>query len=397
MKSRSTKDTVYSIVDATDSLDALMASMVKAEYVTIDTEFVRDNSYWSKLCLIQIASDKQAAIIDPLSDGIDLSSFHDLLRNENVTKVLHACRQDLEIFYQADKVIPIPLFDTQIAAMVCGFGDSVGYERLVAKFTNHNLDKSQRFTDWARRPLTEKQLDYAIGDVTHLRDIYKALAATLERTGRQEWLEEEEAILTNPGTYELDPEDAWRRLKTRSNDRTFLAVLKTTASWREEQAREKNLPRNRIVRDEALMEIAATKPKDQRALSKLRHVGNGVAMGRMGKQILEALKIGLEMEGDERPSLPQKRKVPASAEPTVELLKVLLKHKCTSHEVAQKLVANTSDLEKIAIGDLENVPALQGWRNEVFGEDALKLREGKLALSVIESRTTVIDVSDRRQ
>lgn len=393
MAKQSTPTTEYELIESTEPLDQLMAEMSTADYVTVDTEFVRDNSYWSKLCLIQIATEERAAIIDPLADDIDLASFNALLGNSDVVKVFHACRQDLEIFYHEADVIPEPLFDTQIAAMVCGFGDSVGYERLVSRFTNHRLDKSQRFTDWARRPLTQKQLDYAIGDVTHLRDIYKALSETLDETGRQSWLEEEESVLTNPATYELEPEDAWKRLKSRSNDRTFLSILQETAAWREIQAREKNLPRNRILRDEALIELAATKPKNQKDLSRLRHVGNGLAMGKMGEQVLKALNRGIEVQGDDRPHMPPKRKVPGSAEPTIELLKVLLKHKCASHGVAQKLVANTGDLEQIAMGNGQNVGALHGWRREVFGEDALKLRDGKLALTIADSETVVIEVA----
>ncbi|MBI3446690.1 MAG: ribonuclease D, partial [Magnetospirillum sp.] len=315
-----------------------------------------------------------------LAPGIDLKPLLDLMANERVLKVFHAARQDIEIFFQMSGAVPQPLFDTQVAAMVCGFGDSVGYETLASQLAKARIDKSMRFTDWAMRPLSEKQIQYALADVTHLRVAYEKLVRKVEKNGRIGWLAEEMALLTEPGTYRVDPENAWKRLKPRSSSGRFLAVLKELAAWREREAQERDLPRQRILRDETLTEIAAHHPVDTNELGRTRGIGKGLVEGKMGQAILETVKRGMAIPEADCPKPADRVDVPKGLGPVVDLLKVLLKMKCDEHGVASKLLANSADIDAIAADDNADVPALHGWRRELFGEDALKLKHGRLGL-----------------
>jgi ribonuclease D len=352
---------------------------------------MRDSTFYSKLCLIQMAGPQDEVIVDPLAPGINLTAFYELMRNKKVVKVFHAARQDIEIFWHDAQTIPDPLFDTQVAAMVCGFGDSVGYETLVNRLTNGSVDKSSRFTDWARRPLSEKQMQYAIGDVTHLRKIYEVLAKRLTQTGRARWVAEEMAILQDPETYEVRPEDAWKRLKTRFKGRKGLAVLVEVAAWRERQAQERNQPRSRILKDDALTEIATQIPRSPEDLDQLRAVPKGMANSRSAAGLMEAIARGVNMPDDQIPVIEQSEPLPPGIGPLVELLKVLLAMRCEQHEVAQKLIAKVSDLEQIAAFDDAKVPAMTGWRREVFGADALRLKRGELALGAKGRKIILIE------
>ena len=363
-------------------LAAFCDSQASAGFLAIDTEFLRDTTYWPKLCLVQIGAADRSVAIDTLAEGIDLAPLGRLMADTSVLKVFHSARQDMEIFFHLFGALPAPIFDTQVAAMVCGFGESVSYDRLVSQVVGKPLDKASRFADWSHRPLTQRQLDYALADVIYLRPIYERLSGELEKSGRAAWLSEEMAVLTTPETYELDPEEAWRRLKSRSNDRRFLAVLKALAAWREVEAQRRDVPRNRIVRDEQLLDIAAHTPQDAKALARTRGLSRDFAEGRMGRGILGAVKAGLEVPNKERPQPPPRHERVAGIGPVVDLLKVLLKAKCEAHGVAQKLVASVADLEQIAADDRARVPALGGWRHEIFGADALRLKRGELALTV---------------
>lgn len=387
------KNACMDLITTTADLSALCQRLSSAEFVTVDTEFHRETTYWPLLCLVQVGGPDEAHCIDPLAEGIDLSPLYDLFRNENVVKVFHAARQDLEIFYHKADLIPAPLFDSQVAAMVCGFGDSVGYETLVSKLTNARIDKSQRFTDWSRRPLSEKQVEYALADVVHLRDVYVHLKAQLESSKRSAWVSEEMEILTNPETYDLTPEDSWRRLKSREKKPRFLAILKEVAAWRERTAQEQNTPRRRVIKDDALIELASLKPKDENALGQTR-LSKHLARSKHARSVLAAIKRGIEMPDSDCPKLPRAPDKPSGLGPVIDLLKVLLKARCETNDVALKLVATVDDLEKIAIDDDADVPALRGWRRQLFGEDAIKLKHGQLALSLSKSGKTV-DVVER--
>ncbi|MCF4164468.1 ribonuclease D [Zavarzinia compransoris] len=378
----------------TEALTALVDRLKKAEYVTVDTEFLRDNTYWPKLCLVQVAGPDVAAIIDPLAPLIDLQPLLDLMADPNVLKVFHAARQDIEIFLKISGRIPEPLFDTQVAAMVCGYGDSVSYETLVSKIARASLDKSSRFTDWTRRPLTDRQLQYAIGDVTHLRKVYDNLAGELERSDRTEWLDEEMAILMDPATYIVEPRQAFQRIKTRTTNRRFLAILREVAAWRETEARARDLPRGRLLKDDALLELAAHPPHSIDEMKQSRGVPKGFADGKLGPSLLEAVRLGLECPDEDLPEAEKPVETPRGVGPLVELLKVMLKLQCERHGVAQKLVANTADLERIAGDDEADVPALSGWRRQVFGEAALALKTGKLALAAEGRRIKLIRLDE---
>ncbi len=369
------------ITDSAD-LSALCDRLRREDFVTVDTEFIRDATYWPVLCLIQLGGDEEAHAVDALAEGIDLAPVRELLTDPEVLKVFHAARQDLEIFHNLWGVIPQPFFDTQIAGMVCGFGDQVSYEVLVNKLAKGSIDKSSRFTDWALRPLTEKQLRYALSDVTHLRQVYRKLASKLERTGREQWVREEIDLLTDPATYTIEPEEAWRRLKLRSRQPRFLAIVRELAAWRERKAQTRDIPRNRVIRDEAILEIAAHAPKSEADLGRTRALPKGLASGRTGAELLEAVEHGLAVPEDQCPVPPAARDLPRGIGPIVDLLKVLLKMKAEDHDVAQRLIATTPDLEDIAADDDADVAALKGWRREVFGEDALALKHGRLALTV---------------
>ncbi len=369
------------IITTTSALESACKLLSKAPYITVDTEFMRDSTFWPKLCLIQVAGPRSEYIIDPLADVIDLSIFYALMPNPSVIKVFHAARQDIEIFHKEANAIPDPLFDSQVAAMVCGFGESVGYETLVRKLTNGKVDKSSRFSDWSRRPLSEKQLNYAIADVTHLRKIYETLARELAGTDRVAWVSEEMAILQNPETYEQRPENAWKRLKMRVKGKKAVGVLIEVAAWRERQAQERDMPRNRIMKDDALYELANQQPRDLTALENLRAVPRGFSNSRSAASLIDAIKAGLNIDEQDLPQIEESKPLPPGIGPLVELLKVLLKMRAEDHNVAPKLIATVSDLEQIAADDDADVAALHGWRYDIFGKDALALKRGELAIS----------------
>lgn len=362
-------------------LAAFCERQAHAEFIAIDTEFMRDTTYWPLLCVVQIAGPDEAAAIDMLAGGLDPAPLFALLTNAQLLKVFHSARQDMEIFFHLLGRLPGPIFDSQVAAMVCGFGDSVAYQTLARRLAGARIDKSSRFADWSHRPLTRRQIDYALADVTHLRPIYEKLRKKLEHNGREAWLSEEMAVLTDPDTYRLDPARAWRRLKPRSTDLTFLAVLQALAAWREREAQRRDTPRNRVIRDEQLLDIAAHRPDTAEQLARTRGLRQDFARGRVGQAILAAVAEGLAVPEGAGPKPVARPESNVDAGPLVELLKVLLKLKCQEHHVAQKLVANAADLEMIALDDKAPVPALSGWRREVFGEAALALKRGELALS----------------
>jgi ribonuclease D len=379
------------LIADTDTLAAFCARVGAGAYISVDTEFMRDKTYYPQLCLVQVAGEHEAAAIDALSPGLDLAPLIVLFDRADLLKVFHAGRQDLEIFCLMTGRVPAPMFDTQVAAMVCGFGDSVGYDTLVQKLTGAHIDKSSRFTDWAVRPLTERQIKYSISDVTYLRKVYEKLAHSLARTGRAGWLDEEMAVLTNPSTYRVDPDEAWQRLKVRSPSPRFLALLKELAAWREREAQKRDIPRNRMLRDEAMIEIASHHPQTVDELARTRGLSRGMAEGRMGEALLAAVKRGLEIPESECPRPEPRIELPRDIGAVVELLKVVLKLQCDAHNVATKLVATGNDLERVAADDNADVPALKGWRREVFGEAALKLKRGELALALEGKKLALIE------
>ncbi len=376
------------LITTTADLAAFCQRLSSTEFVTVDTEFHRETTYWPLLCLVQVAGPDEAHCIDALADGLDLSPLYELFRNTRVVKVFHAARQDLEIFFHKAGLIPAPLFDTQVAAMVCGFGESAGYETLVSKLTSARIDKSQRFKDWLRRPLSEKQVHYALTDVIHLRDVYVKLKTQLDDSGRTAWVGEEMQVLTNPATYALTPEDSWRRIKSRERKPRYLAVLKEISAWRERTAQEQNTPRRRVIKDEALAELAALKPTDEQALSQTR-LSKHLARSKYAADILAAVKRGLDMPEDKCPKLPRALDKAPGIGPVIDLLKVLLKARCEANDVALKLVATVDNLERIAGDDEAEVPALSGWRRDLFGADAIKLKHGRLALALSADSKTV--------
>ena len=370
------------LIQTTNDLSQFCERLAQHDFVTVDTEFIREQTFWPKLCLIQLAGPADEAIVDPLVPGIDLAPFYALMANDKVVKVFHAARQDLEIVWTQAHLMPQPIFDTQVAAMVCGFGESVSYVNLVKQVTGRDLDKSSRFTDWARRPLTEKQLTYALGDVTHLRDIYKRLKAELEATGRLGWLDEEMSDLTDVRIYEARPEDAWRRLKLRVKNRKGLAVLIELAAWRERAAQAQDVPRNRILRDEALYDIASQQPTETSQLSHLRSLSEGFARSSRAKEIVEAVKAGLARDIKTVPPIREGSGLPPEKTATVELLRVLLKACAARNKVAPRMIADSDDLDRMAMEDEPDVPALKGWRYELFGAEAQRLKRGEVALKV---------------
>ncbi len=382
------------IVDNNADLSALIAEMEDAPYIALDTEFMRDQTYWPKLCLIQVAAPGVEAIVDPLAEGIDLAPFYELLKKPGIVKVLHAARQDIEIFHHQGGMIPDPLFDSQIAAMVAGFGDAASYETLCRKIAHVEIDKSSRFTDWSRRPLSQKQLDYAIGDVTHLRTIYEYLKKQLEKTGRASWVQEEIAALQDPDLYALHPETAWKRLKPRTSNKRFLAMIAALAAWREREAQARDIPRGRVLKDEALMEIAAHPPEDADALERIRAVPKGFANSRLGKTLMDAIEEGRHAKPPEPLELdrPRRRREPSQA--AVDLLKTLLRLRAEAVGVAPRLIANADDIERLAALEDEGVPALHGWRAQVFGNDALALRKGDLAIALEGGEAVVVELED---
>jgi ribonuclease D len=375
------------LLTTSEALAEVCDELANEPFVALDTEFMRDRTYFPKLCLVQVAGQNRNAAIDPLADGLDLAPLLALMANPAVLKVFHAARQDIEIFYHLTGRVPTPLFDTQLAAMVCGYGEEVSYETLVARLAKARIDKSSRFTDWSRRPLTKQQLDYALADVIHLRVVYQRLEAQLRQTGRSEWVAQELADLTDPRTYEQPPEEAWRRIKVRSREPRFLAVVQALAAWREREAQRRDLPRNRILRDDLMLELAASRPRSTDDIARLRRISLDRASA---AGVVAAVRSALELPEAELPVVEPAPKLPRGIGPLVDLLRVLLKFQCEEHHVAQRLVATTADLEAIAAFDAPDVPALRGWRLEVFGRDALTLKQGKLALAVEKGQVALV-------
>jgi ribonuclease D len=380
-------------ITTTEDLAAFCTAAKAHPYVTIDTEFLRERTYWSKLCLIQMAlpgDDGDAVLVDPIEGAaMSLDPLYDLFRHEQTVKVFHAARQDLEIFFVEGGVFPKPLFDTQIAAMVCGFGEQVGYETLVKKIARENLDKTSRFTDWSRRPLTTAQADYAIADVTHLRQIYEFLAAQLKKSGRDHWLGEELAILTDPATYTTHPDDAWERIKTRTNSGRFLGIVKALARFREDYAQKNNVPRSRVMKDDALLELASTRPTSAEELGRSRLLMREGRKPEIADGILAAVKAGMDMAAGDLPKPDISREHLQVNPALADLLRVLLKAKSEGLGVASKLIASSAELDAIAAGE-RNVETLKGWRAEAFGNDALSLCRGEIALSAKGTEVRVV-------
>lgn len=377
-------------ISTTPALAKLCHELSSAEFVTVDTEFMREQTYYPNLCLIQVASPETAATIDPLSPDLDLKPFWEMMAIKDQVKVFHAARQDLEIFHIGSGFIPAPVFDTQVAAMVCGFGDQISYVNLVRSITGAQLDKSSRFTNWSKRPLTDKQLQYALGDVTHLRDVYRHLRAELEKSGRASWLDEEMATLTDTATYEQHPEDAWQRLKAKVKNRRAMAVLMSLAAWRERAAQKQNVPRQRILRDDALYDLANLAPRTTEELAGLRSLPDGFSRSARAKEIVTAVNEGLGRDMEGVPALRQGQPLSAEASATLELLKVLLKSAAARHGVAPRLIADASELEKMARHENPDLPVLKGWRRDLFGADAMSLKRGELALTLKDGDVAVI-------
>jgi ribonuclease D len=370
------------VIKTTQQLADACAALAQHPYLAIDTEFLREQTFWPELCLVQMAGPEIELIVDPLAPDVELKPFFELMANPGTLKVFHAGRQDIEIIYAKAGIIPHPIFDTQVAAMVCGFGEAVSYGNLVKRITGAEVDKSTRFTDWSRRPLSDKQLRYALGDVTHLKRIYQHLRSELDGSGRESWLQEEMATLTDPNTYTFRPEDAWRRLKLRVKNRKALAALVELAAWRERQAQAQNVPRARVLRDEALYDIANHAPTDTAKLGELRTLSEGFSRSARAREIVEAVKRGLARDPKTLPTLRSGNGLTAEATALVDLLRVLLKAAAARNRVAPRLIADMDDLERIAVETSPDVSALRGWRRELFGEDALRLKRGEIALVV---------------
>src|SRR5580700_4999700 len=383
------------LITTTADLAAACERMSRHPFVTVDTEFLRETTYYPLLCVAQMATTDEAVVIDALASDLSFDPFFELMANEQVTKVFHAARQDIEIVWHRAKLIPRPIFDTQVAAMVLGHGDSISYDQLVQRITGDMLDKSHRFTDWSRRPLSAAQVTYAISDVTHLRDVFLSLSADLHKRGRTAWVDEEMEILTSPDTYRADPEIAWERLKTRVRKPKELAVLIEVAAWREREAQSRDVPRGRVLKDEAIGDIATHAPATPERLAALRSLPRGFERSKWGVDILEAVKRGLARDPAELPRLDKPRQS-FNGNATVELLKVLLRMTSEHHGVAAKVIATIDDLERIAGDDRADVPALSGWRRELFGNQAIALKRGHLALAVDRGRVVVVERSDIR-
>jgi ribonuclease D len=377
------------LITDTASLAALCERLGHEKVVTVDTEFMRERTYWPELCVVQLGSPTDTAVVDALAPGLDLAPLGALLAKPDVTKVFHAARQDVEIFVLKFGTVPTPLVDTQIAAMVAGFGDQVGYDTLVGSLTGGQIDKSHRFSDWSVRPLSPAQIAYAAADVTHLRVVYDNLAERLSREGRLDWVGEEMATLTDPATYRADPERMWERLRARTNNRRVLGMLRAIAAWREREAQRANIPRGRMLKDESLLELAAVAPADAEGLARVRGISKGFAEGKQGASLLAAMAEARALPEDQLPIPTAERNGPRPSPALVSLLKVLLAASCEAHDVAPRLVASSDDLDRIAAGETD-VPALHGWRQRIFGDQALALREGKLALGVAGKRIKTI-------
>jgi ribonuclease D len=385
------------LIASTDELASACERLSRHPYVTVDTEFLRETTFWPKLCVVQMAGPDEAVVIDALAEGLDLAPFFSLMADPKIVKVFHAARQDVEICWHRAKMIPAPIFDTQVAAMVLGHGDSVSYDQLVQRLTGDQIDKSLRFTDWSRRPLSQAQYDYAVSDVTHLRDVYLKLKADLDRASRNEWVQEEMSILTSPSTYSAEPERAWERLRARVRRPKELAVLMEVAAWREREAQSRDVPRQRVLKDDALAEIAQQQPKNADELSRLRALPKGYERSRAGEQITEAVQAGLARDPKTLPKITRDKPLSNGASATVELLKVLLRMTAERHGVAAKVIATVDDLERIASEENAEVPALKGWRREMFGNEALKLKRGRLALAIETGRVVTVEREPRER
>ena len=377
-------------ITTTKKLADACARMAQHPFVTVDTEFLRESTYYPKLCVAQMASTDEALVVDTLADGIDLAPFFGLMADDRVVKVFHAARQDIEICWHEAGIIPHPIIDTQVAAMVLGYGDSISYDQLVQRITGDNLDKSHRFTDWTRRPLSEAQLAYAVSDVTHLRDVYLKLSGDLDKRGRSDWMREEMNVLTSPDTYRFEPEHAWERLKTRVRKPKELAVLIEVAAWREREAQARDVPRGRVLKDDVIGDIAVQAPTTIDRLGNLRSLPRGFERSKWGEAIIEAVKRGLARDPKTLPRLDRAKPV-LNGQATVELLKVLLRMTSERHGVAAKVIATVDDLDRIAADDEADVPAMSGWRRELFGEKALALKQGRLMLAIEKNRVVAVE------
>src|SRR5215471_2178121 len=378
------------LITKTPELAAACERLSQHPTITVDTEFLRETTYYPLLCVVQMASPDEAVVVDALADGIDLKPFFALMANEKVLKVFHAARQDIEIIWHRANIVPHPIFDTQVAAMVLGYGDSIAYDQLVQRITGHRPDKTHRFTDWSRRPLTREQIHYAVSDVTHLRDVFSALDADLKKRGRNEWVSEEMEVLTSPRTYDFHPERAWERLKTRVRKPKELAVLMEVAAWREQEAQSRDVPRSRVLKDDAVGDIATHAPASIERLGHLRSLPKGFERSKWGAEVLAAVQRGLARDPSTLPKL-EKPRNNANGAAIVELLKVLLRMTSERHAVASKVIATVDDLELIAADDNADVGALHGWRRELFGEAALALKHGRLALAIERGRVIKVD------
>ncbi|XBQ16102.1 MAG: ribonuclease D [Oceanicaulis sp.] len=377
----------------TEALAHLCKDLRKADFVALDTEFMRESTFWPQLCLIQAAGGAREALIDPLADGLDLAPFWDLLRDESVLKVFHACRQDLEIFFHmGGELVPAPLFDSQVAAMAVGLGDSISYDNLVRSLLGENLDKGSRFTDWSRRPLSDKQKTYALADVTFLRDLYPLLAEKLREADREAWLAEEMRLLSDPATYQMHPEDAWKRLKLRKTSAKWLAGLKVAAEWREREAQTRDIPRNRIMKDDGLYELAQTGPTTAEDLAGMRAVPKGFERSKPAERLLSMMREAMDDPKAHAPEIEKTAPPPGNLGPVVEMLKVFLKVVAEQEGVAARLIATVPDLEKLAADDKADIPALKGWRRDVFGAKALELKRGEIALVLENGRVEAVEL-----
>jgi ribonuclease D len=380
------------LITTTDALAELCERLRQERFVTVDTEFMRERTYWPELCVVQLAGASDVAVVDAEAEGIDLAPLGALLADQSVMKVFHAARQDIEIFVLKFGDVPRPLFDTQVAAMVAGFGDQAGYDALVSALTGGSIDKSHRFSDWSVRPLSPAQITYAAADVTWLRGVYEKLLARLERDGRVDWVTEEMAVLSDPATYRADPESMWERLRPRSTNRRYLGMVRAIAAWREREAQRVNIPRQRLLKDEAVLEIAATAPDNAEDLSRARGISRGFAEGRTGLSLLAAITAAAALPEDALPEAPRGRDGPRPSPALVSLLKVLLAAKCEQHNVAPKLLASSEDIDRLATEDEPDVQALHGWRHTVYGADAMALKAGRIALGVDGRRIRILPV-----
>ena len=378
------------LIATTSDLSAVCARLAKHPVITVDTEFLRETTYYPLLCVVQMASAEEAVVVDTLAKGIDLKPFFELMADEKVLKVFHAARQDIEIVWHQAGIVPHPIFDTQVAAMVLGYGDSIAYDQLVERITGHRPDKTHRFTDWSRRPLTKEQMHYAVSDVTHLRDVFTALDVDLKKRGRSNWVSLEMEVLTSPKTYDFHPERAWERLKTRVRKPKELAVLMEVAAWREQEAQSRDVPRGRVLKDDAVGDIATHAPTSLERLANLRSLPKGFDRSKWGTDIVAAVQRGLARDPATLPKI-EKPRGNSNGGATVELLKVLLRMTSERHAVASKIIATVDDLEAIAADDNADVAALQGWRRELFGEAALALKHGRLALAIEKGRVIRVD------